>query len=92
MRVIDKKRILNDIEKIRMTGFIAQEVEQASNDCGYDFSGVEKPQTADGLYGLRYSEFVVPLVKAVQEQQTIIENQNKKIDELIKRIEALEQK
>jgi hypothetical protein len=28
---------------------------------------VDKPLNKDGLYGLRYSDFVVPLVKAVQE-------------------------
>ena len=55
------------------TGFIAQEVEVAARQVGYDFSGVDAPQNADGLYGLRYAEFTVPLVKAVQEQQTIIE-------------------
>jgi hypothetical protein len=32
---------------------------------GYDFSGVDVDETS--VYGLRYSEFVVPLVKAVQE-------------------------
>ncbi len=48
-------------------GFIAQEVEEAAKKLNYEFSGVDKPQTEDGLYGLRYSDFVVPLVKAVQE-------------------------
>ncbi len=88
-----------DIEKIKMTGFVAQEVEQAAQQSNYDFSGVDKPQTADGLYGLRYSDFVVPLVKAVQEQQQIIEAQKLTIDQLLqqnaeimKRIEQLENK
>ena len=44
------------------------------------------------FYGLRYAEFVVPLVKGIQEQQTIIEAQQKQIGELLKRIEALEKK
>ncbi len=68
--------------KTRTTGFIAQEVEQAAESIGYDFSGVDKPKNENDYYGLRYAEFVVPLVKAVQEQQTIIDKQNKKIDEL----------
>jgi hypothetical protein len=55
-----------DIELKKMTGFIAQEVEQAANEIEYDFSGVDAPKN-DDLYGLRYVEFVVPLVKAVQE-------------------------
>lgn len=56
-----------DIEKITQSGFIAQQVDSAAQACGYDFNGVIKPQNLDGLYALRYSEFVVPLVKAVQE-------------------------
>jgi hypothetical protein len=54
-------------EKIRYSGFIAQEVEIAAREIGYDFSGIDKPQKDENLYGLRYSDFVVPLVKAVQE-------------------------
>lgn len=64
------------------TGFIAQEVEKVAKEIGYDFSGVDAPKNDKDLYGLRYAEFVVPLVKAVQEQQQIIENQQKQIDEL----------
>lgn len=54
-------------EKISYTGFIAQEVERAAKEVDYDFSGVDAPKNDDDLYGLRYSEFTVPLVKAVQE-------------------------
>ncbi|MFM2230159.1 MAG: hypothetical protein RL607_1417 [Bacteroidota bacterium] len=57
----------NNIEKIRFSGFLAQEVEKTAQEVGYDFSGVDKPEDVDGLWGLRYSEFTVPLVKAVQE-------------------------
>lgn len=71
--------------RIRYTGFIAQEVEAASRSLGYDFSGVDRPASAEGLYGLRYADFVVPLVKAVQEQQAIIEQLKARIEELEKR-------
>jgi hypothetical protein len=53
-----------DIEKIRFTGFIAQEVDSAANSIGYSFSGIDKQGK---ILGLRYQEFVVPLVKSVQE-------------------------
>jgi hypothetical protein len=53
--------------KIIYNGFIAQDVEKAAQSVSYNFSGVDKPQNKDGLYGLRYADFVVPLVKAVQE-------------------------
>jgi trimeric autotransporter adhesin len=63
----------------RYTGFIAQEVEQSAAAIGFNFSGVDKPQQPDKMYGLRYAEFVVPLVKAVQEQQQQIENLKREI-------------
>ena len=55
------------------TGFLAQEVAQAAQGVGYDFDGVQAPANARDHYGLGYAQFVVPLVKAVQEQQTEIE-------------------
>ncbi len=64
----------------RHTGFIAQEVEQSATELGFNFSGVDKPEQPDNLYGLRYAEFVVPLVKAVQEQQVIIEKLTKQFE------------
>lgn len=60
-------------EEIRYTGFLAQEVEAAAKESNYDFSGVDVPKNETDLYGLRYAEFVVPMVKAIQEQQTEIE-------------------
>ena len=52
---------------ITYTGFIAQEVDATAKKLGYNFSGVCKPQNSDDFYSLRYAEFTVPLVKAVQE-------------------------
>jgi hypothetical protein len=79
-----------DIEKIKRSGFLAQEVEQAAIESGYDFSGVSKPVGDVKYYSLAYSEFVVPLVKAVQEQQEIIENQKSEISELKNRLTQIE--
>ena len=73
------------VEEIKFSGFLAQEVEQTAREVGYDFSGVKIPTNDKTLYSLSYAEFVVPLVKAVQEQQVIIE-------ELLARIEELENK
>ena len=94
----------NAATAIRRTGFIAQEVEKAARVAGYNFSGLIKPKTEKEHYSLSYDSFVVPLVKAIQEQQQIIndlKNQNenlkkinagqKKINgDLLKRIEKLE--
>ncbi|HEY2727022.1 MAG TPA: tail fiber domain-containing protein, partial [Parafilimonas sp.] len=54
-------------EQIIYSGFIAQDVEAAAKKIGYDFSGIDAPKNDNNVYGLRYSDFVVPLVKAVQE-------------------------
>jgi hypothetical protein len=83
-------------EQIVYTGFIAQDVEKAAQSLHYDFSGVDKPDNANTLYGLRYSDFVVPIVKGMQElskmndakdsllaiQQKINADLQKQIDEL----------
>ena len=83
--------------KTRRVGFIAQEVESLVNKLGIDFDGVEKPENEDDFYRLRYSEFVVPLVKGMQEQQKMIEELKKEnqeqqsmIQKLTTRIEDLE--
>jgi hypothetical protein len=68
--------------KIIYDGFIAQDVEKAAQSINYNFSGVDKPQNKDGLYGLRYSDFVVPLVKAVQELSKMNDDKNIAIDSL----------
>jgi trimeric autotransporter adhesin len=75
-----------EIEDITQTGFIAQEVEQASKEVNYDFSGVIAPKTEEGLYSLRYAEFVVPLVKAVQELAAQNEEMKKEIENLKKEL------
>lgn len=62
------------------TGLIAQEVEHAAAEVGYDFDGVVKPQNDNDHYRLSYSSFVAPLIKAVQEQQAMIEALQKEIE------------
>jgi hypothetical protein len=76
-------------ENILYTGFIAQEVEQALIELDQDFSGVCRPESEDEFYSLRYAEFVVPLVKGMQEQQVEIEELRSEIDDLKSEIEIL---
>ena len=70
------------IENIKFSGFLAQEVEQAARETGFDFSGVHKGEDEMGMYSLSYSQFVVPLVKAVQEQQTMLNHQKQTLNQL----------
>ena len=77
--------------KIVYTGFVAQEVEQAASKLNYDFSGVDKPQNSNGFYGLRYGDFVVPLVKAVQELSKENEELKKDVSDLKDEIKELKE-
>jgi len=73
MPAIEAKR------KISYSGFIAQEVEKQAQAIGFDFSGVKSPKNEKDTYGLRYAEFVVPLVKSTQELYEIIQHQQRSL-------------
>ncbi len=89
-------------EQIVFTGFLAQDVEAAATSLNYDFSGVDKPKNDKDLYGIRYSDFVMPLVKAVQELSKQNDSLNLKMsqfdnlkienEELKSRLNLIEQK
>jgi len=70
---------------------LKQTAEKAAAEAGYDFSGVQVPDNPEDLYSLRYSDFVVPLVKAMQEQQTMIEQQNMRIELLINELALIKE-
>jgi len=69
-------------EQIVHTGFIAQDVEKAAKTLNYDFSGVDAAKNDKDLYGLRYADFVVPLVKAVQELSAKNDDLQKQVEDL----------
>lgn len=90
------------------SGFLAQDVEKAARESGYDFDGVHVPDPSNpnDNYSIAYSQFVMPMVKAMQEQQhelesvkrentTLkqqVENQAELLNALEKRLSALEKK
>jgi hypothetical protein len=83
-------------QKRTFSGFLAQDVEKAAQGVGYDFSGVDPAENNSDLYGLRYSAFIVPLVKAVQElsaqkneRDLLIASMQERIDRLEKTLEAM---
>jgi hypothetical protein len=85
------KSITSDVNKqmgqIRFTGLIATEVDSAANKLHYSFSGVYKNGTT---LGLRYAEFIMPLIKAVQELSKMNEDKDAQISELAVRLAKLE--
>ena len=67
-------------EDLVQTGFVAQDVEKTAKSIGYKFSGVNVDES--GIYSLSYAEFVVPLVKAVQELSDKNDQLQKQVEEL----------
>jgi len=80
-----------DIEKIQFTGFLAQQVDAAAKSVNYDFSGVDK---SGKIWGLRYADFVVPIVKALQELndslEEITKQQQQELETLRSRLDKIE--
>jgi hypothetical protein len=77
---------------IRQSGFIAQEVEKAAKAAGYDFNGLHVPENDGDNYSIAYAQFVVPLVKGMQEQQKMIEDQKQAIALLQQQVNDLLEK
>ena len=70
----------------RATGFVAQEVEALVKKAGYVFGGVDAPQNDKDHYSIRYDQFVVPLVKALQELSAKVDEQQSQIEELLSQV------
>lgn len=77
--------------KIIHTGLLAQDVEQAAMELGYKFDGVHAPENEFDNYSVAYTQFIMPLIKAVQEQQKAAIEQQEEILQLKKEIELLKQ-
>jgi len=73
LRGVSFNRISNNSSEI---GLIAQEVLEIYPDA------VEKPSTDKDFYGLNYGALVAPLIEAIKEQQTIINNLKARIETL----------
>lgn len=71
----------------RFTGLMAQDVDKILTDLKYDSIIVTKPNDdGTGSWGIKYAELTMPLIKAVQEQQQIIEEMKKEIEILKNKI------
>lgn len=82
MRKTYLNRDFNAKTNLRQSGFLAQEVETAAKKAGYNFSGVNVPDNENSIYGISYYQFVVPLVKGMQEQQEMIETLKQQVEGL----------
>ena len=77
----------NDGSKTRKRphyGLIAQEVKEVMNELGVDFAGYldSKVDGGEDVLSLGYTEFISSMIKAIQEQQKMIEDLQKEIETL----------
>ena len=68
-------------------GLIAQEIAETLEKHGInknDFGGldIQKTNKYDDFHGMAYSQLIAPMIKAIQEQQTIIEDLKSRIETL----------
>lgn len=85
LRPVSYHYLSQSTEEPKVQGFIAQEVEPLFPEAVHTDKGGD-------LRGISYADFSVIAIKAIQEQQEIIEAQQAVIEDLVKRIEALEEK
>lgn len=81
-----------DKNKRRRDGLIAQDVQQAMEETGSEFSGLVIDDDPEKTLNLSYSEFVIPLINAMKEQQEMVRKLQKENAALRERVEALENK
>ncbi len=83
---------LRQKEQQREMGFIAQEVEAACKRLGLPTTKLlHAPSSDQDNYAMAYGQLTVPLVKAVQEQQALIENQKTEITDLKTQLSDMQQ-
>ena len=68
-------------------GFIAQELESTLKNFDTTNNGIISKDDA-GMYGVRYNDLIAPMVKAMQEQQAIIDKQKEEINQLKQQFEV----
>jgi trimeric autotransporter adhesin len=76
----------------RQVGFVAQEVEAIMKNSGFVFSGIESPKNENDLYAIRYGEFVVPLVKAMQELMAEVDQLKEQLKQYTEQSSASEKR
>lgn len=99
--VIPMTDILSKIKNLEGVYFSWDSVHGGQHDLGFIGEEIAKyfpevvakdPASPGYVTGMDYSKMTPVLLQAINEQQVIIENQQRQIDDLLKRIEALETK
>jgi len=89
-RSVDRVSLEARKDKVE-AGFIAQQVEEVCLSLGLDYANlVHAPENDHDNYSLSYTALVVPLVQAVQEQQVMIDDKDREIQDLQNRLARIE--
>ena len=81
----------NDESKKSEYGFIAQEVKETLKNNGVTNSGIIS-EADDSTMSVRYNDLIAPMVKALQEQQKLIEDQQAIIIKIQQKVDELGKK
>ena len=88
--VVCTARVMQDADYAFLNhhGLIAQEVEALIEETGVDFGGFQDHSRSGGqdVKSIGYSELIAPMIKAIQEQQGLLEAQRAEIETLKARL------
>lgn len=76
----------------RQVGFVAQDVDAIIKKSGFVFSGIESPKNENDPYAIRYGEFVVPIVKAMQELMAEVDQLKQQLKQYTEQSSAAEKR
>ena len=86
---IKQKYLTKASKPFKQIGLIAQEVEKAAKECNFNFYGLHTPENNNDYYSISYEMLTIPLIKAVQELNSLVELQQKRIEQLEKEVQEL---
>ena len=92
LRPVEYETKFNNPDHDKIIGFIAQEVKQVFPELVHVTSNKLEGETIADFHSLNYNGFNVLAVKAVQEEQILIEDLQSKQNEMKRRIDAIEKK
>ena len=89
LKAVDYEMKEHNPEHRKSIGFIAQDVKPLFPELVYIAKGTTIGKNIEDMHMMNYSGFGVLAIKAIQEQQLIIQDQQKQIDELKKQMQTL---